>query len=365
MWVKLEPRAEPSPAMSYLSPLLAAGLTLATGFVVFTVLGFDPLAAFHAFFVAPIDDLYGWGELGLKVAPLSLCAMGLAVGFRANVWNIGAEGQLTLGAICGGGLALAFPDTESAWLLPGMIAAGVVGGMAWAAIPAFLKTHFNANEILVSLMLTYVAALFLSYLVFGPWRDPQGFGFPETRQFQDAATLPIVLDGTRLHAGMPIALAVLALGWVFMMRSFLGYQIRVAGLAGGAAQYAGFSHKRMVWIGLLAGGGAAGIAGVGEAAGPIGQLLPSISPGYGFAAIIVAFVGRLHPVGILLASMLMALLYLGGEAAQMNLGLPSAVTGVFQGTLLFFLLASDVLINFRLRVVRRAPGRVAPTERAT
>ncbi len=365
MWVKLEPRAEPSRAMGYLSPLLAAGLTLATGFVIFTLLGFDPLVAFHAFFVAPIDDLYGWGELGLKVAPLSLCAMGLAVGFRANVWNIGAEGQLTLGAISGGGLALAFPDTESAWLLPGMIVAGVLGGMAWAAIPAFLKTRFNANEILVSLMLTYVATLLLSYLVFGPWRDPQGFGFPETRQFQDAATLPIVLEGTRLHAGLLIALAVLALGWVFMMRSFLGYQIQVAGLAGAAAQYAGFSHKRMVWIGLLAGGGAAGIAGVGEAAGPIGQLLPSISPGYGFAAIIVAFVGRLHPVGILLASMLMALLYLGGEAAQMDLGLPSAVTGVFQGTLLFFLLASDVFIKFRLRVVRRAPGRLAPTERAT
>ena len=365
MGLRFEPRAAPSRAMSFVSPLLAAALTLVTGFVGFTLLGYDPLVAFHAFFVAPIDDLYGWGELGLKVAPLSLIAIGLAIGFRANVWNIGAEGQLTLGAIFGGGLALAFPESDSPWLLPGMIVAGALGGMAWAAVPAFLKTRFNANEILVSLMLTYVATLLLSYLVHGAWRDPLGFGFPETRQFQDAAMLPIILEETRLHAGLPIALAVVALGWVFMMRSFLGYQMQVAGIAGGAAHYAGFSHKRMVWIGLLAGGAAAGIAGVGEAAGPIGQLLPTISPGYGFAAIIVAFVGRLHPVGIVLASMLMALLYLGGEAAQMNLGLPSAIAGVFQGTLLFFLLASDVFIRFRLRLARPVRGRLAAGEEAT
>ena len=359
---KLEPRPQPSRAMGYLSPLLAAALTLITGFIVFTLIGQDPFAAFYAFFVAPIDDLFGWGELGIKAAPLMLCAVGLAIGFRANVWNIGAEGQLTMGAICGGGIALAFYEVEGVWLLPLMVVAGAFGGMAWASIPAFLKTRFNTNEILVSLMLTYVATLFLSYLVHGPWRDPDGFGFPETRQFHDSATLPLLIEGTRLHAGLVLALIVVGLGWLFMMRSFVGYQMQVAGLASAAAHYAGFSQKRMVWTGLLVGGGTAGIAGMGEVAGPVGQLLPSISPGYGFAAIIVAFVGRLHPLGILLASLLMALLYLGGESAQMDLGMPSAVTGVFQGMLLFFLLASDVFINFRLKVTRPAP---APASAAT
>ena len=352
--IRLEPRAAPSRAMRYASPLVAAALTVASGFVLFALLGQEPGKAFYTFFIAPIDDRYGVGELGLKAAPLMLIGVGLAIGFRANVLNIGAEGQLTVGALFGGGVALANLESGSVLLLPAMIAAGAVGGMAWAAIPALLRTRFNTNEILVSLMLTYVAALILDYMVRGPWRDPGGYGFPETALFSDAALMPILLGGTRLNAGFLVALAVVGAGWVFLARSFVGFQMRVAGLAAGAAQYAGYSRKRLVWIGMLAGGGAAGIAGVGEVAGPIGQLLPGISPGYGFAAIIVAFVGRLHPVGILLASLLMALLYLGGESAQIDLGLPSAVAGVFQGLLLFFLLASDVFISFRLRLGRHA-----------
>ena len=355
---KLEPRPQPSRLMGWLSPLIAVGLTLLTGLILSMFMGINPLSAFYAFFIAPIDDLYGWGELGLKATPLMLIAVGLAIGFRANVWNIGAEGQLTLGAIFGGGLAIAFHESESGWLLPAMLVAGAIGGMLWAAIPALLRTRFNTNEILVSLMLNYVAVLLLGYLVHGPWRDPDGFNFPESRLFPDAAMLPVLLDDTRLHAGLLIALAVVLIGWLLVARSFVGYQMRVAGLADTAALYAGFSRKRMVWLGLLIGGAAAGLAGVGEVAGPIGQLLPSVSPGYGYAAIIVAFVGRLHPVGILLASLLMSLLYLGGESAQMELGLPSAVTGVFQGVLLFYLLAADLFINFRLRPVA-VPAKVA------
>jgi simple sugar transport system permease protein len=238
-----------------------------------------------------------------------------------------------------------------------MIVAGALGGMLWAAIPAWLRTRFNANEILVSLMLVYVASYVLSLLVHGPWRDPEGFNFPQSKMFADSALLPNLVAETRLNVGFLLALAAVVLGWVFMTRSLAGYQMRVAGLAPAAANYAGISAPRTVWTGMLIGGACAGIAGVGEAAGPIGQLLPSMSPGYGFAAIIVAFVGRLHPVGILCASLLMSLLYLGGESAQMGLALPSAVTGLFQGTLLFFLLASDVFINYRLRVVRGAAAR--------
>lgn len=355
MRYKLEPRPEPSTRMAYLSPMIAVGLTLVTGLILSTLIGANPLAAFHAFFIAPIDDWYGLGELGVKAAPLMLIAVGLAIGFRANVWNIGAEGQLTMGAVFGGGVALWFYQSESALLLPAMIVAGAIGGMCWASIPAFLRVRFNTNEILVSLMLNYVALLLLSYLVHDPWRDPSGFNFPESRLFPDAGSLPIILDGTRLHAGFIFALVVVAMGWLFVRKSFVGYQMQVAGLADSAALYAGFRRRRMIWIGLLVGGGAAGIAGISEVAGPIGQLLPSVSPGYGYAGIIVAFVGRLHPVGILFASLLMSLLYLGGETAQMELGLPSAITGVFQGVLLFYLLAADMFINFRIRNTQAVP----------
>jgi simple sugar transport system permease protein len=287
-----------------------------------------------------------------------LIAVGLAAGYRANVWNIGAEGQLTMGAIFGGGVALFFHDSTSPFLLPAMLVAGVAGGMLWAAIPALLRTRCNANEILTSLMLVYVATLTLSLLVHGPWRDPEGYNFPQSRMFGDAALLPILLPETRLNGALPLALAAVALAWLFMRRTLVGFQMRVAGLAPAAANYAGISSNRTLWLGMLIGGACAGLAGACEVAGPIGQLLPAASPGYGFAAIIVAFVGRLHPLGIVFASLLMSLLYLGGESAQINLALPAAVTGLFQGTLLFFLLAADVFIHYRLRVapgMRRAP----------
>ncbi len=355
--IRLEARPDPSRVAGWLSPLLAAAAMLVVGFVLFTALGKNPWTAFHAFFVQPVATLYGIGELLLKATPLMLIAVGLAAGYRANVWNIGAEGQLTMGAVFGGGLALLFQDSSSALLLPMMLVAGVAGGMLWAAIPAYLRTRFHANEILTSLMLVYVATLTLSLLVNGAWRDPEGFNFPQSKLFTETAMLPILLPDTRLNYSFLLALAVVALGWLFMHRSLAGFQMRVAGLAPDAANYAGVSARRTVWLGMLIGGACAGLAGVSEVAGPIGQLLPSVSPGYGFAAIIVAFVGRLHPVGIVFASLLMSLLYLGGESAQINLALPSAVTGLFQGALLFFLLAADVFINYRLRFAR-------PTQRA-
>jgi simple sugar transport system permease protein len=337
-----------------LSPLLAAAATLVIGFILFTAMGKNPWAAFYAFFVKPIATPYGVGELLLKATPLMLIAVGLAAGYRANVWNIGAEGQLTMGAIFGGGIALLFQESASPLVLPLMLFAGAAGGMLWAAVPAYLRTRFNANEILTSLMLVYVATLTLSLLVHGAWRDPEGFNFPQSRMFSDAALLPILLPGTRLNVALLLALAAVAILWLFMRKSLVGFQMRVAGLAPAAANYAGISEHRTIWLGMLIGGACAGLAGISEVAGPIGQLLPSVSPGYGFAAIIVAFVGRLHPAGIVFASLLMSLLYLGGESAQINLALPSAVTGLFQGTLLFFLLAADVFINYRLRIKRPA-----------
>ena len=358
MRFRLEPRPEPSRLAGWLSPIVATLAVLAIGFVLFSAMGKNPWEAMYVFFIEPIDTLYDIGELLLKASPIMLCAVGLAIGYRANVWNIGAEGQLIMGAIFGGGVALALHGSSSWLVLPLMLVAGLLGGLAWAAIPAFLRTRFNANEILVSLMLVYVASFILSLLVHGAWRDPEGFNFPQSKMFNDNALLPNMLGETRLNVGFLIALAAVAMAWLFMRKSLVGYQMRVAGLAPAAANYAGISANRTVWLGMLIGGGCAGLAGVGEVAGPIGQLLPIVSPGYGFAAIIVAFVGRLHPVGIFFASLLMSLLYLGGEAAQMRLALPSSVTGLFQGTLLFFLLAADVFIHYRLRVIHPA-ARVA------
>lgn len=356
MLFKLVKRPEPSRPMVFLSPMIALVLTLFSGVLLFQFLGVEPGAALFAFFVEPLTSLYGWGELGVKATPLILIAVALSIGFRAGVWNIGAEGQLTLGAICGGGIALLFYDVEAFWVLPLMVICGIAGGMLWAAIPALLRTRFNANEILTSLMLTYVATLLLSLLVHGPWRDPDGFNFPESRIFSDSATLPVILDGTRLHLGWVFALGLVAAAWVLMARTIIGFQIKVVGEAPAAARYAGFSVNKVIWLTLMLSGGAAGLAGLVEVSGPIGQLLPTISPGYGFTAIIVAFVGRLHPVGVLFAGLLMALSYLGGESAQISMNLPLAVTGVFQGLLLFFLLACDVLIQYQ---VVRKPSKIS------
>jgi len=349
--LRLERRPEASHVMSYASPLIAIVLMLIGGLLLFMALGKDPVEGFIVFFINPISDAYGISELFLKATPLMLIAIGLAVGFRANVWNIGAEGQLIVGAVAASAVALYFYESESSqWLVLSLIViAGAIGGMLWACIPAFLKTRFDTNEILVSLMLVYVAQLLVSWLVHGPMMDPDGFNFPQSRMFDDSALLPILFEGTRLNLAFGFAIGALLVGYIFMFRSFTGFQMQVAGYAKDAARYAGFSAKRMIWIGLLSGGGMAGLAGMSEVAGPMGQITDHVSNNYGFAAIIVAFVARLNPIGIFFASLLMALLYLGGEQAQQYLALPSSISNVFQGMLLMFLLGSDVFINYRVR----------------
>jgi ABC-type uncharacterized transport system permease subunit len=280
---------------------------------------------------------------------LILIACGLAIGFRANVWNIGAEGQLIIGAVAAAGVGLFSPWQDSVVLLPLMVVAGMLGGAFWAAIPAFLKDRMNTNEILVTLMLTYVAGLLLSYLVHGPWRDPDGFNFPQTALLPYAGTFEVFDYSYRLNTSIFFTVVAVLLAWVFMERSFLGYKMSVGGIAPAASKYAGFKASASIWVGLLVSGATAGLAGMMEVSGPLGQLSSQISPGYGFAAIIVAFIGRLNAFGIVLGGLLLSLLYLGGETAQLKLGLPSSIALIFQGMLLFFLLASNFLINYRIR----------------
>ena len=347
--IRLEPRPQASAFWSYGSPVLALLITVLIGLALFTLLGKDPLKGLLVFFWEPVRTPYALGELMVKATPLLVIALGLAVCFRSNVWNIGAEGQFVLGALAGGGVALLADKGTGAWIVPAILLAGVLGGMAWAAITALLRDRFNANEILVSLMLVYVAIQLLNYLVYGPWKDPGGYNFPQSRTFESVTQIPRLMQGSRVNWGLVLALMGSAALWIYLFRTRAGFAQQVGGLAPAAARYAGFSSRKALCLALLVSGGAAGLAGALEVAGPIGQLTPYVPAGYGFAAIIVAFVGRLHPVGMVFSAILMSMFYIGGELAQSRLGLPKSITGVFQGLLLFALLACDTLIAYRVR----------------
>ncbi|MFC5521058.1 ABC transporter permease [Polaromonas jejuensis] len=349
---QLEVRPQASSFWSYASPLLALLITVAIGMGLFLALGKDPVKGLQVFFWEPIKSPYALGELLVKATPLLIIALGLAVCFRSNVWNIGAEGQYVMGALAAGGVALLADKTTGAWIMPVVLLAGVLGGMAWGGITALLRDRFNANEILVSLMLVYVADMVLSYLVFGPWKDPNGYNFPQTKTFEAVTQIPRLMQGSRVNIGIVLGLLGVAGLWLFLFRTYAGFRQEVSGLAPAAARYAGFSSRRALWVALLVSGGAAGLAGALEVAGPIGQLTPYVPAGYGFAAIIVAFVGRLHPVGMVFSALLMSMFYIGGELAQSRLGLPKSLTGVFQGLLLFNLLACDTLIAYRLKIFK-------------
>lgn len=349
--LKLEQRPQASRFWTFGSPVLALLITVLIGVGLFVVLGKEPVKGLQAFFWEPIKSGYALGELTMKATPLLLIALGLAVCFRSNVWNIGAEGQFVIGAVAAGGMALLADKNTGPWIVPVILLAGMLGGMVWAGIVAWLRDRFNANEILVSLMLVYVATLVLGYLVYGPWKDPMGYNFPQTKSFEKITQIPKLVQGMRMNIGVLIALAGAAMLWIYLFRTRAGLAQQVGGLAPSAARYAGFSSRKALWTALMISGATAGLAGALEVAGPLGQLTPYVPAGYGFAAIIVAFVGRLHPVGMVFSAILMSMFYIGGELAQSRLGLPKALTGVFQGLLLFTLLACDTLVVYRLRWV--------------
>jgi len=353
--LRLEPRAQASTLWRYASPVLALAITVVLGVLLFMALGKDPLRGLTVFFWEPIKSVYALSELLVKATPLLLIALGLAVCFRSNIWNIGAEGQFVMGAVFASGVALLADANSLSGYWVWVLLAGVAGGMVWAGLTAFLRDRFHANEILVSLMLVYVAVMVLNYLVYGAWKDPLGYNFPQTKTFDAVTQIPKLIPGTRVNVGVLLALAGVGALWVFLFRTRAGFAQQVGGLAPDAARYAGFSSRRALWLALLASGAAAGLAGALEVAGPLRQLTPFVPAGYGFAAIIVAFVGRLHPVGMVLSALLMSMFYIGGELAQSRLGLPRSLTGVFQGLLLFTLLACDTLMQYKLRWVPAAP----------
>ncbi len=356
--LRLERRPSPSRFWVAATPLLAVVLTMIAGGIMFAILGKDPVEAIRTIFWDPLFDptlaAYSRPQLLVKAGPLILIAIGLSLGFRAGIWNIGAEGQYIMGAICGAGVGLAFYPLDAWYVFPLMVVAGAFGGWVWAMIPAVLKTRFNTNEILVSLLLVYVAQNILSSMALGLLRNPEGGGFPGSRNFRDypAGFNPELIAGTGMHWGVVAAFIAVIAAYVLLQRHMLGFQIKLAGQAPRAARFAGVSPGRLIVLCLGISGLLAGMAGLFEVSGPSGQISIDFNVGYGFTAIIVAFLGRLNPVGILLAGLLMALTYIGGELAQFGLGLPAAAIQAFQGMLLFFLLAVDVLTHFRVRIGR-------------
>jgi simple sugar transport system permease protein len=352
--LKIEPRGYESVFWRYASPVLALVLTGLTAGLIFLAMGRPPGTTVYTFLIVPLVQQDGLLALCVKAAPLIMMGVGLSLAYRANVWNIGTDGQFMFGAICGGALALAYPDAPALAIYPCVLIAGILGGMAQGGLVAWLRIRFNANEILTSLMFAYITQYILIYLVTGPLRDPEGFGFPQSAMFSDETLSPRLIEDSNVHLGVLLAPLIALALWFMLEKSLLGFQFRVLGQAARAAKFAGFSENRLVWIAMLISGGLAGLAGVFEVTGTLGQLTTNISPGYGFTAIIVAFLGRLNPIGVVPAGLMLALSYLGGDAAQINLGLPNAITGIFQGILLFYLLGCDLLLLNRIRWVRSA-----------
>lgn len=351
--IRLIPRTSASTGWQIATPVLAVLATMIAGGLLFGLMGHDPVTAIRTIFWDPLFGpaaSYSRPQLLVKAAPLILIASGLAVGFRAGIWNIGAEGQYIIGGISGAAVALAAYPSQGAWIFPAMVVAGALGGYAWGMIPALLRNWFGASEILVSLMLVYVAQRVAAWMAFGPMKNPEGYGFPGSRNLQQypAASNPELVAGTGAHWGVVAALLAVLGTWFLMSRHIRGFHIRTAGLAPRAARFAGVRPQTLVAFCLGLSGALAGMAGLFEVSGPAGQITDSFGSGYGFTAIIVAFLGRLHPVGILLAGLLLALTYIGGELAQLTLQLPAATVQVFQGMLLFFLLGFDLLTRFRI-----------------
>ena len=357
MQLRLEKRPEPSKVLRVVTPIGAVLLTMVLGAIIFTALGYDGVGAVREIFVSPLVNSYKWQDLAVKAAPLIIIAVGLAISYRANVWNIGAEGQYIVGAIAGTGIGILTNDMTGWWIMPAMMIAGAAGGAAYAAVPAFLKVRFSVNEILTTLMLSYASVYLLNYLLAGPYKSPTSMGQPQTVLFSADQSLPYLIPGTIVQLNVPIAIVVALAVWLLFSRFVFGFQIRVVGAAPHAARYGGFSANRTVWMAMLISGGLAGFAGILEAMGPVGRLILQFPANYGFTAIIVAFLWRLHPLGAILAGIMIAITAVGGEMAQIGIKLPFAAVGIFQAMMLFLILASDVLVRYRVKAVR--PGEVA------
>ena len=313
--------------------------------------GYSAVKAFTAILDGSFGGSYPISQTLAAAIPLATIALGTAVAFRVQLWNIGGEGQFYMGAC--GATAVELVGGPAGWpaviLLPLMLIAGFIGGAAWALVPAWLRAWHGVNEIITTLMLNYVAILWVNYLVYGPWKDPQGHNFPFSPRFPDNAAFARMGDG-QLHTGLfvPIVAAVILL--LVMARTRWGYELRVVGENAEAARYAGINVRRVMLSAMLVSGGMAGVAGMVQVSGIIHLLNGQLSNSYGYTAIIIAWLARLHPLAVLFVSVLFGALVNGGFAVSQE-GIPQALGAVLQGMILFFVLGvGDVFTRYRLRV---------------
>lgn len=353
--VVLEKRLVPSRWLSFLIPTLSVILALLFGALFLLLTGYDPVKIYGVMLTGAFGSKYGLSETIVKSIPLMLTGLGVSIAFKMLLWNIGAEGQLYMGAFAASWVALSFPDAPSSILLPAMFVAGFLGGALWGLLPALPRAYLGVNEVITSLMLNYVAILWVDYLVYGPWKDPHGFNFPLTAPFTPAADLPTFF-GTRIHLGLVFALVAAAILHVVLWRTRWGYEIRVIGESPAAARYAGMDIARNILLVMFLSGGLSGLAGMTEVAGITHRLQHGISPGYGYSAIIIAWLSKLNPWATVLVSLLFGALLVGGYSIQSS-GLPAATVSMLQGAILFFVLGSEILTRYRPVLVRRGERR--------
>jgi general nucleoside transport system permease protein len=348
---RLEPRSAPAPAsLRLLATAGAIVVALGLGGLFFAASGHDPVRLYMLMARGAFGDAYGVSEVFVKAIPLALAGLGVAVAFRAGLWNIGAEGQIYFGAIGATAVVLVLPHLPTPLMLPLMVMAGALTGGLWALLVAIPRVYRNVSEIITSLMFNYVAILFSDYLIYGPWKDPKAFGFPLTPLFPKAAQLPSYF-GTRVHFGLVMALVAAALLHLLLRRTPWGFELRVLGDSTGAARYLGLNIGRHILLAMFLSGALAGLAGMTEVSGILHRLQRDISPGYGYAAIIVAWLGRLSPWGVLVTALLLGALFVGGYSLQAA-GLAASSVFMLQGGMLFAVLVAEVLLEYR--VVRRA-----------
>ena len=346
MRIKFEKRLAPSPTMTVAVPVVSVVLALMFCAVFLALTGRHPLELYGAMLEGALGSAYGLSETAVKAIPLALCGLGISLAFRMQLWNIGAEGQFYLGAFAATWVPLTFPELPAVIMLPAMVALGLVAGALWALVPAFLRIKWKVNEIITTLMLNYVGILWVNYFVYGPWKDPRGFNFPLTAEFPAAAMLP-TLGSSRIHFGVFFVLVLVGLFIIIFRNSRWGYEIKVIGASERAACYAGMDIKRNMYLVMLLSGAICGLAGMAEVSGIVGRLQPNLSPGYGYTAIIVAWLARLNPIAIVLVAGLFGVLQVGGYIVQ-TFGVPASVAAMIQGAILFFVIGGEIFTSYRV-----------------
>ncbi|HEX9291596.1 MAG TPA: ABC transporter permease [Anaeromyxobacteraceae bacterium] len=328
---------------------IAAAAAVGAGALVLFAIGASPWATYATIVTGPLQDLFGATEILVRAVPLTLVALGIAISFRSGILNIGAEGQIMMGVLAASAVALGLPGLPRIVLLPLCLAAGAAGGALWGGIAGVLRARLEVNEILSTVMLNYIAAQVYTFLLRGPLIDPNelmtGSGTPQSMRLPKAAWLDRLVPGTRLHAGLVVALVLAVVVWLLLWRTTLGFRMRAAGSASKAARYAGIHVERSLVVAMLFAGGFAGLAGAVEVLGVHHRAIEGISSGYGFAGIVVALFGALHPAGIVPAAAFFGLLLVGADMTQRSAGVPANMILVLQGVIILAIVSARMVIN--------------------